>query len=131
MLSLPPPPSSMTSFVDSPLFNVLFSNKNTIPTGTDVIRSYTPIPAKYITKEAIESPLDTVFLIKTYTVGTLTKYLKQTASDEIVNVSTPKGNLDLNRIKAITKFSMFAAGSGITPMISVIEHLLERNTPKM
>jgi cytochrome-b5 reductase len=99
--------------------------------GTDVIRSYTPIPAKYNTKEAIASPLETLFLIKTYNIGTLTKYLKMKGSDEIVNVSTPKGSLDMNRIKNCTRFSMFAAGSGITPMISVVEHLLDRNSPKM
>lgn len=97
-----------------------------------MIRSYTPIPTKYyITKEAIGTPLDILFLIKTYNVGTLTKYLSQKSSDEVVNVSQPKGNLDLGRVKNYTRFSMIAAGSGITPMISVIEHLLERNSTKM
>lgn len=96
-----------------------------------MIRSYTPIPAKYINEKAIETPLDILFLIKTYNVGTLTKYLTQKSSDDVVEVSQPKGNLDLNRIKNYTKFSMFAAGSGITPMISLIEHLLERSSAKM
>lgn len=97
-----------------------------------MIRSYTPIPAKYITKKAIITPLDILFHIKTYTVGTLTKYLSVETSDvEVINVSQPKGNLDLSRIKNFTKFALIAAGSGITPMISIIEHLLERNSTKM
>lgn len=82
-------------------------------------------------QKAIATPHDIFFLIKTYNVGTLTKYLSQKTSDEVVGVSQPKGNLDLNRIKNFTKFLMIAAGSGITPMISVIEHLLERNSTKM
>jgi cytochrome-b5 reductase len=96
-----------------------------------VIRSYTPIPEKYINKEAIGTPLDIHFLIKTYKDGTLTKHLSQKTSDEVVGVSQPKGNLDLSKVKNYTNFLMIAAGSGITPIVSIIEHLLERNSTKM
>lgn len=75
--------------------------------------------------------LDILFLIKTYNDGALSKHLSQDSSNQLVNVSQPKGNLDLNRLKAHSKFAMMAAGSGITPMISVLEHLLERNSSKM
>lgn len=76
-------------------------------------------------------PLDILFLIKTYQLGALSKLLSLKTSTEIVSVSQPKGNLELNKIKNHTKFAMLAAGSGITPMISVLEHLLERNCIKM
>ena len=97
----------------------------------DVIRSYTPIPLKYYTKEAIRMPFDILFLIKTYNSGALSKQLSIKSSNELVNVSQPKGNLDLSRVKSHSKFAMMAAGSGITPMVSLLEHLLDRNSPKM
>lgn len=97
----------------------------------DVVRSYTPIPLTYCSKEAIRMKLDILFIIKAYQTGALSKLLSLKSSSEIVSVSQPKGNLELNRIKNHTKFAMLAAGSGITPMVSVLEHLLERNCSKM
>ena len=69
-------------------------------------------------------------LIKSYKVGTLSKYLSQNSSNENVAVSLPKGSLDLTNLKPHTRFAIMAAGSGVTPMISVIDYLLDRNTPR-
>lgn len=99
--------------------------------GQDVIRSYTPIPLKLRAKEAAVAPSDILFLVKLYQNGTLSKHLSDSPMNSIMPVSQPKGSLDLVRVKSHTKFAMLAAGSGITPMISVIEHLLERSSTKM
>lgn len=100
-------------------------------TGSDVVRSYTPIPANYSAKEAIKKPPNLLFLIKTYSTGTLSKQLALKTSDDVVFVSQPKGSLDLLRLRHHTRFAMIAAGSGITPMFSVLEHLLDRSSFKM
>lgn len=76
-------------------------------------------------------PLDILFLIKTYNTGALTKHLSQKSSNELVNLSQPKGNLDLSRVSGHVKFAMMAAGSGITPMVFLLEHLLDRNGYRM
>lgn len=58
-----------------------------------------------------------MFLIKSYESGILSKYLSK--SDEpLLLISTPKGNLDLNKFKNYKNFAVLAAGSGITPMVS-------------
>lgn len=72
-----------------------------------------------------------LFLIKTYNNGLLSKQLALKASDEVVFVSQSKGSLDLLRLRNHTRFAMMAAGSGITPMVSVLEHLLERSCIRM
>lgn len=94
-----------------------------------IIRSYTPVPKKYASSSNISddsvSVVDLLFIIKTYENGAFSSFLK--ASEEVVNLSLkPKGALNLYCIRNFTKFSMLAAGSGITPMYSVLEHLLER-----
>lgn len=96
-----------------------------------MIRSYTPIPLDFYTKKAIRMPLDILFLIKTYQAGALSKQLARKIPSDLVDVSQPKGNLDLSRIRSHSKFAMMAAGSGITPMVSLLELLLDLNNPKM
>lgn len=97
----------------------------------NVVRSYTPVSFKYASDKAISSDtFNLLFLIKAYKVGTLSKFLSQKSSNETVAVSQPKGNLDLMSLRNHTCFAIMAAGSGITPMTSIIDHLLDRNTPR-
>lgn len=101
-----------------------------IVSGMTVTRPYTPISLKYASDKAICERPNLLFLIKAYKVGTLSKYLSQKFSNETVAVSQPKGSLDLTSLRVHTRFAIMAAGSGITPMVSLIDHLLERNTPR-
>lgn len=91
-----------------------------------ITRSYTPVPRKYASSNiSDDSVVDLLFIIKTYENGALSSRLK--ASEELIQLSLkPKGALNLYRIRNCTKFAMLAAGSGITPMYSVLDHLLER-----
>lgn len=75
--------------------------------------------------------LDVAFLIKTYSNGKLSKPLSQRSIGEVVLATQPKGSLSLSRMKNHTKFAMLAAGSGITPMVSLIDLLLDRNTTRV
>lgn len=98
---------------------------------TDTIRSYTPVPTRYSRHGAITMPSNILFLIKSYNDGKLSKYLAKECSNELLKISQPKGNLDLTALKDHTSFSMLSAGSGITPMISLLDYLLERTTNKV
>lgn len=104
------------------------------PPGESIVtRSFTPIPASYLTLTASDaSPAPLLFLVKTYVNGTFTKHI---AVDEIpfneVTVSHAKGNFQLHRLKQHTRIAMLAAGSGITPMLAIIDHLLQRKTDRL
>jgi ferredoxin-NADP reductase len=66
-----------------------------------------------------------LFLIKTYSHGVFSKHLS-TTEQSLKLCMKPKGALNLSRLKCCTKFAMLAGGSGITPILSVLNHLLER-----
>lgn len=94
-------------------------------------RSYTPVPSKYAsTSNNPVSSEDLVFLIKTYEHGAFSRHLSST-KDTLKLGMIPKGALNLSRLKSCTKFAMLAAGSGITPMLSVLHHLLDRRENRM
>lgn len=104
-----------------------------IPGESMVTRSYTPVPAAYvpsITSDTMAPHL--LLLVKSYPDGSFTKHL---AADEIpfneVIVSHAKGNFHLDRLKQHTRIAMLAAGSGITPMLPIIDHLLQRKLNRL
>lgn len=70
-----------------------------------------------------------LMLVKTYRDGALTKHIPGGFSELLL--SGPKGTLSLSTLKQHTKFAMLAAGSGITPMLSLIDYLLKRKSNKM
>lgn len=103
------------------------------PGESTVTRSFTPIPASYVPSIACDAsspPL--LLLVKSYVDGTFTKHI---AADEMpfkeVTVSHAKGSFQLHRLKQHTRIAMLAAGSGITPMLAIIDHLLQRKTDRL
>lgn len=52
-------------------------------------------------------------------------------SSSSLYISHPKGNLPLHKIRQHKRIGMVAAGSGITPMLSLIDYLIERNISQM
>lgn len=99
-----------------------------LPGESVVTRSYTPIPAPYApTTVSDTNGPHLLLLVKSYPDGTLTKHI---AADEMsfneVAVSHAKGNFRLERLKQHTRIAILAAGSGITPMLPIIDHLLSR-----
>lgn len=97
-----------------------------------VIRSYTAVPSNFLTNDCGCNPCDLNFLIKKYEQGSLSKHLTALNENiEILSVSQQKGSLDLNRLKDYTKFFLLAAGSGITPFLQLIPHLLGRNLQRV
>lgn len=48
-----------------------------------------------------------------------------------LELSHAKGGFELNNLKQYKRFAILAAGSGITPMLQIIDFLLERRTNKV
>lgn len=116
------------------IFSFLHHLLSRLPTHVEnqIIRSYTPVPSKYYASasSASSSPADLLFIIKTYENGALTSLLKSSL-EHIRLFLRPRGALNLHRIRSCTRFAMLAAGSGITPMYTVVEHLLDRRENRM
>lgn len=104
-----------------------------LPDERIVTRSYTPIPSSYAPSIAGEDTKPhLLLLVKSYADGTLTKHI---AADKLpfeeVTVSQAKGNFELSCLKQHTRIAILAAGSGITPMLPIIDHLLQRKSNRM
>ncbi|XP_031623674.1 cytochrome b5 reductase 4 isoform X2 [Contarinia nasturtii] len=104
--------------------------------GTNITRSYTPVPKTYAPISCNKPEADPSFylylLIKTYVNGALTTHLTNNlplAHD--LEISYAKGNFKLNQVKEFTRIAILAAGSGITPMLAIIDYLLERRSNRV
>ena len=59
--------------------------------------------------------------------GMFSKFLKTRKLEDMIKISNPEGNFVLNS-KEPNRLLLIAAGSGITPMISILKSLLKKNT---
>lgn len=96
--------------------------------GEEVTRKYTPIPLKYCVKDMNSNTTNVLLFIKSYDQG-FSKYLTEVIDDnQDVSLSSPSGNFELMKLRNHKKIGILAAGSGITPIISVLDYLLKRNS---
>ena len=58
--------------------------------------------------------------------GMFSKFLKTKNLEDIIQISNPEGNFVLNS-KEPSRLLLIAAGSGITPMVSILKSLLRKN----
>ncbi|CAD7088423.1 unnamed protein product [Hermetia illucens] len=96
--------------------------------GVDVTRSYTPVPIQYCPVDVTAPTLP--LLIKSYELGILSKHITS-ADCSPVRISQSKGSFMLTSLKEHTNIGLLAAGSGITPILSVLQYLLERTSNKV
>ncbi|CAO1406777.1 unnamed protein product [Diamesa serratosioi] len=100
----------------------------TLVMGEEVTRKYTPIPLKYCVEEMNSNTTNVLLFIKAYDQG-FSKFLTQEIDDiQDVSLSSPCGNFDLMKLRNHKKIGILAAGSGITPIISILDYLLKRNS---
>lgn len=102
--------------------------------GKKISKCYTPVPKYYAHKsKSIEIDMEYIhLLIKYYSnPNSVTQYLCNLDMDTTVKISLPKGNLKLSTLATHTKFCFLAAGSGITPFLGLIDHLMNRKTNRM
>ncbi|CAB0042975.1 unnamed protein product [Trichogramma brassicae] len=102
--------------------------------GTEVLRMYTPVP-NFIDPQ---NKLSTVakddclcLIIKNYKEGTLTPKLTKLEVGENLELSNALGNFQAPIFDKYSSMHMLAAGTGLTPMLSIIKRSLTlRNPPK-
>lgn len=132
-------------------FVLLLNNPNvicTLPLGYHVSlecqinsrnlsKCYTPVPSKYLRdlnqdNNCVLKMYTLDFLIKKYSYpNSFSGHLSAIGNDASLKVSIPKGNFKLAQLAAHRGICFLAAGSGITPFLSLIDHLLKRNTNRM
>nr|XP_042897433.1 cytochrome b5 reductase 4 isoform X2 [Parasteatoda tepidariorum] len=92
--------------------------------GTDVIRNYTPVCSTLNPNCNISSALDgskIILMIKIYAAGMLTPLLNKFSLGDSVYVSNYMGSFPETFIENCDCIVMLAAGTGITPMIRIIQ----------
>ncbi|XP_055597355.1 cytochrome b5 reductase 4 isoform X2 [Uranotaenia lowii] len=98
--------------------------------GEFLTRSYTPVPGNAIPTEcpATFVPL----LVKAYPTGGLSQHIsKPVPLATSLQLSQPSGNFSLAKIKYHNRIALLAAGSGLTPMLALLNYLLDRSSNKM
>ncbi|XP_055631711.1 cytochrome b5 reductase 4 isoform X2 [Toxorhynchites rutilus septentrionalis] len=98
--------------------------------GEFISRSYTPVPANAIPTHcpATFVPL----LVKTYRTGRLSEYLTRPVPLAAgLQLSQPSGNFALAKLKHHNRVALLTAGSGLTPMLAVLNYLLERSSNRV
>lgn len=106
------------------------SVSGTVADGQVVTRSYTPVPANAVPTDcpATFVPL----LVKTYQHGSLSKHLTRPVPlATSLQLSQPSGSFSLAKLKHHNRIALLAAGSGLTPMLALLNYLLERSSNKM
>lgn len=104
--------------------------------GATVERSYTPVPPAFMPgDEPLEAAI-VPLLVKRYAGGALSVPLTTTTpadarTGEPLRLSQPRGAFSLYKTRLHTRVAMLAAGSGLTPMLSVLAYMLERTSNKM
>jgi cytochrome-b5 reductase len=100
--------------------------------GEEIVRSYTPVPHCLFGKfRAQPYTTDSVCLmVKRYPEGNLSKILGDCLTGDTVTISKPLGSFNLQDIERRETFIVLAAGTGITPMFSIIFFLLDRRIRK-
>ncbi|KAH8270907.1 hypothetical protein KR018_012583 [Drosophila ironensis] len=97
--------------------------------GGVVHRSYTPVDQTYLPVEAATGGLH--FLIKRYENGPMSRHLHQLKTGSPVQVSAPRGGFLLSDLNSHRNILLLAAGSGLTPILSLIQPLLKRNANRI
>ncbi|KAL4709029.1 hypothetical protein ACJJTC_005890 [Scirpophaga incertulas] len=95
--------------------------------GAECIRSYTPVGEGWTSQDDLTA---LKLAVKKYSTGTLTPRLTALRIDDIVTLSGPYGNFQLQKLKLVKKIYLIAAGTGITPMLGLIKFMLARSNPR-
>ncbi|XP_061393715.1 cytochrome b5 reductase 4 [Musca vetustissima] len=101
-------------------------------------KCYTPIPSRYLKDDKDLNNCGDMemcnlnFLIKKYThPNSFSGHLSSLTNDMTIRVSIPKGNFKLSKLAGHRNICFLAAGSGLTPFLPLIDHLLKRNTNRI
>lgn len=106
----------------------VFGNIN----GMEMTRSYTPVPESLFNKflPNNQSTDNICLMVKRYDSGNVSKYLIAKEIDELIQLTKPMGDFNVKLLEKRETFLLLAAGTGLTPMLSLIIFLLERRIKK-
>lgn len=94
--------------------------------GETITRSYTPVHQKFTPNQTLPSYY-VAFLIKSYETGILSSHIcNPTSSKSGLELSYAKGKSPLQSIKMHKRIAILGAGSGITPMLAILNYALNR-----
>lgn len=94
--------------------------------GEPVTRSYTPVPMQYVPTECPATMIP--LLIKSYANGMLSHNITSPMPlATSLSISKTKGNFSLHKVKSHNRIALLSAGSGITPILSILDYLITRN----
>lgn len=105
--------------------------------GVEVIRPYTVVSPFLVKREEEEMDYEErvlsgqVFylMIKTYKDGLLTPSIDSLQPGDKIQVSSLySGNFNESSLKSVSRLVMFAAGTGFTPMASLIRHIFKQKS---
>ncbi|XP_017050996.1 cytochrome b5 reductase 4 [Drosophila ficusphila] len=101
--------------------------------GDIIQRSYTPVDEFYsnLDKKTHLNSECLNFLIKRYTDGPVSSHLHQLQVGSHIQLSPPRGNFQLSELTAHRNILLLAAGSGLTPILSLIQPILKRSTNRI
>ncbi|XP_047521505.1 cytochrome b5 reductase 4 isoform X1 [Pieris napi] len=97
-------------------------------TDSECIRSYTPIGDGWDNSSNEFSCLK--LAVKRYESGSLSLYLTSLGLGDVITLSGSYGNFRLHQLKPVKILYLIAAGTGITPMLSLIRFALSRSNPR-
>ncbi|KAE8603036.1 hypothetical protein XENTR_v10014202 [Xenopus tropicalis] len=95
--------------------------------GVDIVKPYTPVAscllpdAQYSTfcnKQCL------YLMIKIYPNGSITPHLENLTVGDYISISNPQGTFSSFQIENVMDVFLVAAGTGITPMIRLLQHVL-------
>lgn len=108
-----------------PVAHHVFINRSV--NGDDVLRPYTPV-SSFDSK----IPSDCVrIIVKGYSNGIVSSWLCSRHPGDYVHISGPRGSFDTIKLGSSTNLALLAAGTGITPMISLITWALTSSRLKV
>ncbi|XP_017073098.1 cytochrome b5 reductase 4 [Drosophila eugracilis] len=95
------------------------------------LRSYTPVDQSFLHSDSSSSEECLNFLIKRYPNGLVSSHIHQLKVGSHVQLSPPRGSFQLSELTAHRNVLLLAAGSGLTPILSLISPILKRNTNRI
>ncbi|XP_017128828.1 cytochrome b5 reductase 4 [Drosophila elegans] len=101
--------------------------------GAAMQRSYTPVDHSYLQLDKI-APSNSEclnFVIKRYANGPVSSHLHALQVGSRVQLSPPRGTFQLSELTAHRNILLLAAGSGLTPILSLIQPMLKRSTNRI
>lgn len=91
--------------------------------GVEIVRSYTPIPPA-LCKEWIPPDWKSdrlCLMVKEYPNGSMTPWLCSRKPGDSVKLCGPEGKFHPDHLKNAVHLFLLAAGTGVTPMLSLIK----------